>query len=295
MAAPFLGEARATHHRVRLGSVELTMVLDGAPMRQGVHPTFGHDQTEEAFVAYARARRMPARSYEAVFVPALVNTGRELVLFDTGVGAGARTTTGSGQLLPRLAAAGYRPEMVDVVALTHAHPDHIGGLWEDGAPAFPNARYVIGRAEYEGWLSGEGIPPQRAQSREMFLKILPPLAEKTTFIEPGDSVAGGITAVDTHGHSIGHMAYLVESEGKSLLLWGDVANHPVFSVERPEWEVSFDDDRERAIETRKRVLDWVATDGIPILGYHMPFPGIGFIEHAAESYRYVPETYRLKM
>ena len=97
------------------------------------------------------------------------------------------------------------------------------------------------------------------------------------------------------GHSVGHMAYLAESRGRSLLLRGDVANHPVFSVERPEWEVSFDDDKERAIETRKRILDWVATDAIPVLGFHMPFPGIGFIEHVAESYRYVPETYRLKV
>lgn len=294
MAAPLLGEARATHHRIALGAFEVTAVLDGAPMREGVHPTFGHDQTAEAFTAYARARRMPASRYEAVFVPALVNTGRELVLFDTGVGAAARAG-GSGQLLSRLAAAGYTPEMVDVVALTHCHPDHIGGLWEDGAPAFPNARYAIGRAEYDGWLLGEAIPPQRSGSRETFLKLVPPLAERAMFLEPGDSVASGITAVEAHGHSVGHMAYLAESRGRSLLLWGDVANHPVFSVERPEWEVSFDDDKERAIETRKRILDWVATDAIPVLGFHMPFPGIGFIEHVAESYRYVPETYRLKV
>ncbi len=293
MTAPLLGEARPTHHRFVLGGFEVTAVLDGRSVRQGVHPTFGHDRSEADVAAYAKARHLPADRYEAVFVPTLVNTGSALVLFDTGLGAMGRGSGAGGFLRERLREAGYAPEMVDVVALTHGHPDHIGGLVEDGAPAFPNARYAIGRAEYDGWVSGAAIPPNRATSRELFLKLVPPLAERIDFLEPGDSVVPGIEAVEAHGHSVGHMAFMVESAGKSVLLWGDVANHCVFSVERPQWQVGFDDDKARAVATRERILDWAASDALAVLGFHMPFPSVGFVERAADGYRFVPETNRL--
>lgn len=293
MTAPLLGEARATHHRIALGAFEVTSVLDGSAMRDGIHPIFGNDQDFATFEAFANERDMPAVAFEHTFAPAVVNTGDALVLFDTGLGAMGREG-GSGQLRERMAEAGYPPQSVDVVALTHSHPDHIAGLMEDGAPAFPNARYVIGRTEYDAWNSGEKIPEQRAQNRELFLKLLPPLAEKTTFLEPGEDVVPGITAVESFGHSLGHLAYMIESEGKSLLLWGDVANHFVFSVEKPEWQVSYDDDKAQAIATRTRILDWVATDKLAVIGFHMPFPAFGYVERWSGGYRWVPESDRLK-
>lgn len=295
MTAPLLGPARATLNRIVLGDYEITAVLDGAVARDGLHPVYGHDQTRETVAAYAAERHMPPERFEHVFVPSLVNTGSELVLFDTGFGAMGREMMGAGQLNDRLAEAGYTPEMVDVVAFTHCHPDHIAGLWDGDKPTYPNARYAIGRAEYDGWTSGDNIPEQRQQHRELFLKLVPPLAEKMTFLEPGDSVVSGITAVEAYGHSVGHMAYMVESAGKSLLLWGDVVNHAIFSLEKPEWHVFFDDVKNVAVETRKRILDWVATDNLPVLGFHMPFPSVGFVEHAGDSYRWIPDNYRLRV
>ncbi|MEM6761277.1 MAG: MBL fold metallo-hydrolase [Pseudomonadota bacterium] len=294
MTAPLLGEARATHHRFVLGAFEVTSVLDGAGVRDGIHPIFGHDQSKETFAAYANERHMPADRYEHSFAPALVNTGEALVLFDAGLGAMGREG-GAGLLTKRMAEAGIPAEAVDVVVITHSHPDHIAGLWEGAKPAFPNARYAIGQVEYDGWSSGEKIPEQRKINRDLFLKLLPPLAHKTTFLQPGDSVVPGITAVETYGHSVGHMSFMIESGGKSLFLWGDVANHFVFSVEKPEWGVSFDDLPEEAIATRKRVLDWAATDQLDILGFHMPFPALGRVERYGNSFRWVPESYRLKV
>lgn len=294
MPAPMLGEARATHHRLRLGDFEVTSVLDGAVVRDGIHPIFGHDISKDAFALYAQENHLSPERYEHTFTPAVVNTGSELVLFDTGLGRMGRPT-GAGRLRERLAEAGYPPEAVDVVVITHSHPDHIAGLWEGSERAFPNARYAIGRFEYDGWNKGEAIPPQRAENRELFLKLLPPLAERTTFLEPGEAVVSGITAVEAYGHSVGHMAYMIESAGRSLLLWADTANHYVFSVQKPEWQVSFDDHKEAAIETRKRILGWVATDQLPVLGFHMPFPGFGFVERAGDGFRWVPETYRLRI
>lgn len=295
MTAPLLGDARATHNRIVLGDFEVTSVLDGHVARDGVHPTYGSDQSAADFAAYAAARHMPADRFEHVFVPALVNTGTELVLFDTGFGAMGQKMMGAGQLRARLGAAGYAPEDVDVVAFTHCHPDHIADLWDGDRPSYPNARYAIGRVEYDGWTSGEKIPEQRLPHRELFLKLLPPLADRMTFLEDGDSVVSGITAVAAHGHSVGHTAYMIESAGKSLLLWGDVANHGIFSVEKPDWQVSFDDLKDVAVETRRRVLDWVATDTLPVLGFHMPFPSVGFVERHGDSYRWIPDNYRLRV
>ncbi|MEM9220997.1 MAG: MBL fold metallo-hydrolase [Pseudomonadota bacterium] len=294
MTATRLGDARATHHRIALGEFEVTAVLEGSGVNDGIHPIFGHDQTKETFCEYAVARRMPADRFEHVFIPVLVNTENALVLFDTGLGAmGAER--GAGKLRERMLEAGYSPDAVDIVVITHSHPDHIAGLWDGDKPAFPNARYAIGRVEYDGWSSGEKIPPQRAQNRELFLKTVPPLAEKTTFLEPGDSVVSGITAVESYGHSVGHMSFMIESGNRSLLLWGDVANHFVFSVGKPEWQVGFDDLKDEAIATRTRILDWVATDDVPVIGFHMPFPGIGFVERIGGEYRWIPESYRLRV
>jgi len=216
------------------------------------------------------------------------------VLFDTGFGAGGRDSH-AGLLRQRLAEVGYAPEDIDVVAFTHCHPDHISGVMEGDAPAFPNARYAIGRKEFDTWKSGDGIPAQRAQNRELFLKLIPPLADRMTFLEDGDSVVPGLTAEAAFGHSLGHMMFRLESAGKSLLIWGDVTNHYVFSLQHPESTVAFDDDKDAAKATRIRVLDMVANDGLLVAGHHMPFPSLGYVERSGGSYRWVPATYQLRV
>jgi glyoxylase-like metal-dependent hydrolase (beta-lactamase superfamily II) len=166
---------------------------------------------------------------------------------------------------------------------------------ESGALAYPNARYVIGRREYDTWKDGSEIPPQRAQNREMFLNLLPPLADQMTFVEDGDYVVPGLTAEAAFGHSLGHMMYRVESAGKSLLIWGDVTNHYVFSLQYPESTVGFDDDKEMAVISRKRVLDMAATDSLLVSGHHMPFPSVGYVERHGDSFRWTPASYQLRM
>ena len=193
-----------------------------------------------------------------------------------------------------MAAAGYRPGDVDIVALTHCHPDHILGLIEDGAPAFPNARLAIGRREHDAWMSGEGIPAARAENRALVQKLLPQLADRTVFLDPGDSFVPGITAEAAFGHAPGHLVYRVESAGKALLIWGDVANHYVFSVQAPEAGVAFDDDPAAATATRMRLLAELAAAGTPVIGFHMPFPSVGYIEGTEGRYRWVPASYQVR-
>jgi glyoxylase-like metal-dependent hydrolase (beta-lactamase superfamily II) len=292
MTATQLGPLRPTTHRFTLGEAEVTTILEGAHLREGINPPFATDMSADQIAAAARANNVPADRFQHTYTVTLINTGKELVLFDTGFGAMQRET-GAGLLRARLGEAGYAPEDIDIVAFTHMHPDHIAGVMEGDAPAFPNARYAIGRREYDEWNSGANIPAQREQNREMFLKLIPPLAERMTFLEDGDSVAAGVTAEAAFGHSLGHMMYRLESGGKSALVWGDVTNHYVFSLQHPESPVAFDDDKAAAAATRKRVLDMVATDGLLVSGFHMPFPALGYVERHGGAYRWMPATYQL--
>src|SRR5581483_7691630 len=160
--------------------------------------------------------------YQHPFSPILVNTGKELVLFDTGNGSLAaeheqlKGRLPPGELVARMAEAGYKPEDVDVVVITHGHPDHIGGLTKAGQPVFPNARYAFGAADYDFWQKGENVREARKFNRELYVKIMTPLAERASMIKPGDTVASGITAVDAFGHSPGLLAFHIESAGKRL-------------------------------------------------------------------------------
>ncbi len=119
-----------------------------------------------------------------------------------------------------------------------------------------------------------------------------PLAEKTTFIKAGDSVVSGITSEAAYGHTPGHMIFHIESAGKHLVLTADTANHYVASLQRPDWEVAFDTDKAMGAATRKKVFDMIATDKVPFIGYHMPFPAVGYAEKQEMGYRFVPVTYQ---
>ncbi len=292
MPAPLLGRLRPHINRFRLGSFEVTSILDGVMEMDSIHPPFGIDRPAEEVAASAKANLLPTNRLENSFTPNLVNTGEQLILFDVGLGSSGRAR-GAGQVRQLLSAAGYQPEDVDIVTLTHVHPDHIGGLYEADQPAFPNARYVIGRAEFDGWKDGATIPAQRQDNRNLFLKYVVPLAQKMVFLEPGDSVVPGIEAVEAFGHSAGHMAYHIESDGQAVLLWGDVTNHFVLSLQHPEWQVAYDDEPARATATRQRMLDMAATDRLLVLGHHMPFPSVGYVEKLNGIYRWTPAAYQV--
>lgn len=292
MPAPLHGDLSSPVHRFVLGEFEVTTICDG-DLRMPINGPFLLDKGADEIISIAQAGNLPTDTTENNFVPTLVNTGSELVLFDTGFG-GLRRGNGAGFLRERLALAGYTPEDIDIIAFTHMHPDHIGGILEDGSLAFPNARLMIGRREFDEWNSGENIPPQRAENRELFMELIVPLADQFTYLEDGDEVCKGVTSEAAFGHSMGHLMYRLNSSGKSALVWGDVANHFIFSVGYPESPVGFDDDKEAAIATRKRVLDMVAQDGLLVVGHHMPFPSVGYVERSANGYRWIPLTYQLR-
>jgi glyoxylase-like metal-dependent hydrolase (beta-lactamase superfamily II) len=273
--APMLGIAPAKVSRYKFGAFELTAISDGQVTLDQPWTVFGENQKPETVQAFAKKYNLPADKHTITFTPVIVNTGNEVVLFDTGWGSG---NPGRGQFAATLGAAGYTLDQIDVVVLTHFHPDHMGGLMDGDKPVFPNARYVMGEAEHNFWTN----PAQDAGGTADFYKLtkakVTPLAAKTTFVKGEGTAVAGITGIETPGHTPGHMSWRLESEGKQLVVTGDICNHAVLSMQQPKWHVLFDMDKELAVKTRMRMLDMLATDRIPMVGYHMPFPAVGFVE-----------------
>ena len=285
---------KSSIHRFTLGEAVVSTIQDGAHIREPINPPFALDKSDEEIAQITARNNLPAHGFESGYTPTIIRKGGQTVLFDTGF-APLGLEEPVGHLRRRLAYAGYAPDDIDIVAFTHCHPDHILGVMDGDKPTYPNARYVIGRKEFDAWSSGEGIPEQRAGTRDIFLKLIQPLADRMTFLEDGESVVSGLTAEAAFGHSPGHMMYRLESAGKSLLVWGDLTNHFVFSLQYPDSLVGYDDDKDMAIATRNRVLDMVATDGLLVSGFHMPFPSVGYVERTHDSYRWTPASYQTRM
>lgn len=276
--APMMGVSFARHRRFMIGGFEVTTILGGTTPRDEPQGIFGMNVSPEEFAAVSAANFLSTEVSQFYFTPTVVNTGSELVLFDTGLNAAA--TTGA------LASAGYTPEQIDIVVLTHMHGDHIGGMMTDGAPTYPNARYVTGQAEYDFWA---------AAGNEGFDANVRPMAEMMTFLGDGGDVVSGITSMAAFGHTPGHMVYRLDSAGAGLVIMADLANHPVWSLARPDWEVRFDADKAQAAASRRNVLGMIAADRIPAVGYHMPFPAVGYVDTGTDGaeFEWVPEAGQL--
>ena len=283
--------ARATEHDAMmtenrrksgfmLGDFEVSTLLGGTRTVEDPQGAFGMNVPPEEFAEVSRENFIPADRTQFFFTPTVVNTGSDVVLFDTGLAA--------DQTLAALDPTGYGAGDVSVVVLTHMHGDHIGGMTDaEGNATYPNARYVTGQVEYDHWA---------AQENEGFDTKVRPFAEQFSFIGDGDSPVSGVTGMAAFGHTPGHMVYMLDSGGEQMLIFADTANHYVWSLAYPEWEVRFDADSAAAAETRKRILGMLAADRLPFIGYHMPFPATGFVEDRGEGrFRYVPTSYQLML
>lgn len=279
-AAPMLGVAQAPYRRVKVGNFEVTTLLAGTRSVDDPHGIFGMNVDDETFNAVSAEAGLSADAAQFFFTPTLVNNGSELVLFDTGLqGAGT---------VAAIEAAGYTADQVDKVVITHMHGDHIGGMTlEDGSLTYTNATYVTGRTEYDAWAKADN---------DNFKAKVEPFADQFTFLEDGGSVSSGLTAMAAFGHTPGHMAYMVEDGGTQLVIGADFANHYVWSLAHPDWEVRFDMDKAAAAATRRRMLDMLVADKTAFVGYHMPWPGIGYVEKNGEGgYRYAAHSYQLML
>jgi len=213
----------AAQNSFALGEFTVSTLLAGTRTADNPQAIFGMNVTPEEFAEVSEQNFIPADKNQFFFTPTVVNAGGQTVLFDTGLNPAGITGP--------LAEAGIKPEDVNIIVLTHMHGDHIGGLMnDDGTPTFANARYVTGQAEFDAWAK---------MDNENFDKKVKPLADKMSFIGDGGSVVSGITGMAATGHTPGHMIYMLESAGEQLVIAADTANHYVWSLAYPEWEVKF--------------------------------------------------------
>ncbi|MET0550669.1 MAG: MBL fold metallo-hydrolase [Xanthomonas sp.] len=226
----------------------------------------------------------------------LIQDGTHLTLVDTG------TATcfgpGLGQVLANLRAAGYAPAQVDDVLLTHAHPDHLCGLLDaQGQPAYPNATVWLSAADAAYWLD----PASEADAPQM-LRFAFPLAraavapyqatQRLRRFRPGDALPGGAVALDTHGHTPGHVSYRFDGgAGQQLLVWGDLVHYHAVQFAQPQASYEADSDRDAAIAARKRMLAQAADHGWWVAGAHLPFPGLGHVRRADAAFAWVPTEF----
>jgi glyoxylase-like metal-dependent hydrolase (beta-lactamase superfamily II) len=289
--APVAGKQAPGFYRYKVGSFECTSINDGArtfPMPD----SFVKNVSKDEALAAAEAAYMPKGMVTVPFNPQIINTGSKLVLIDTGYGPGIGPTVG---LLPaHMAAAGIDPKAIDVVILSHLHPDHINGVrMADGTPAFPNAEVMAPTQDWAFWMSEDNF--NKAQSNPMMKayfenvrKVLSPFASKVTKYDWGKEVAPGITAIDTRGHTPGHTSFALASGSSKVLIQSDVTNIPELFLRNPDWHVMFDVDPVQAAQTRHKFYDMAAAEKALVVGFHFPFPSLGYVEKDGGKYRLVP-------
>ena len=292
-AAPAAGRQAPGFYRSKLGDYELTQLADGArtfPMPDGFIVNLPKDQA----LAAAEAAYLPKGQVTIPFNPMVVNTGSKLIVIDTGNGLGAfEASKGAvGQMNANMKAAGIDPNAVDLVLISHFHGDHIGGLkTADGKLVYPNAEIKVPATEWAFWTDEANQAKANGFNKGQFAnvkKMLDGLGDKVTKFEAGKEVAPGITSVATPGHTPGHVSFVIASGNARILVQSDVSNIPALFLNRPDWQVVFDNDPNLAVATRHKFYDMAVAEKAAVIGYHFSFPSVGHVEKDGSGYRLVP-------
>ena len=294
-AAEMQGAQVPGYYRFKLGDFEITVLSDGAYKL----PTdfMAKNQPRDKVKAYLEAHMLNTEERVSHVNIPLINTGEELVLVD--VGGGSNFLNGAGKLAANLEASGYTPDQVDKVIITHGHPDHIWGLIDDfDELLFPNATYLIAGKEWDFWGSdaaAEKLPETLQSFAVGAARRLPLIEETATQFTPEKEILPGIYAVDTPGHTPGHVSLIVRSGSEQLLVTADAITHPYISFEHPDWWPRTDIDPEMGEKSRRKILDMAAAERMLCLSYHISFPGLGRVVGQGSAYRWLPETWQWQL
>ncbi len=278
----------------KVGTFECIVVSDG---------TFAYPHPAQIFFANAPKERLEQvlrehnidpeqwEQYVSPYPSLVINTGQHRVLVDTGAGRLEPTT---GKLIPNLKAEGIAPEDIDTVILTHGHPDHIGGnIDSEGKPAFPNARYVMWKDEWNFWTSEPNLAELKVNEHIKKLLItfarnnLPPIQDQLDLVDRETEIVPGIRAVAAPGHTPGHMAVAIASDSEQLLYISDAVLHPIH-LEQPDWYAAVDFAPQQVVTTRRRLLNLAAAEKALVLAFHFPFPSLGYVVQKEEGWQWQP-------
>ena len=281
--------ALAGPHSFKHGAVDVTVVSDG----HLVLPTgvFGPDAPPEALKAILAAAGATGSEIQVPANVTLIKSGSDLILFDNG--SGTEFQPSAGKLVENLKLAGIDPAAITKMVFTHAHPDHIWATVNSGGSLnFPNAAYYCAAAEWDFWM-GKDILTQMPKEMHPFVlgaqKHLNGAKDRVMMVKPGDDIVTGIRVLETYGHTPGHVSFEVAG-GDGLIIVGDAIGLPVMYFPHPEWRLAFDAMHDVAVAKRKALLDRAATDKTKMLGFHWPYPGVGYAERKDSAYQFVAAT-----
>jgi len=295
-AVPPSGKQTPGVYRYRIGTFELTALYDGIWYRPITDKFIRNAPFAEVEHALAAAF-MPADKLTTPFTTLVVNTGRKLVLIDTGTGG--QIAPSAGALRDNLVAAGIDPKAVDLIVISHFHPDHINGIKDkDNGVVFPNAEIMVPAAEWNFWMDDANMNAAPAEQKLTFRnqrRIFFDIAPHVTRFEPGAEVAPGILTLAAPGHTPGHTVCSIHSGDQSLMVLGDTAQHPAVFARHPDWQAAFDIDGDVAVATRKKLFDRAAADRVLVTGYHFPFPACGHLMKTASGYEHIPVEWQPRL
>ncbi len=287
-AAPMAKTQAPGFYRMAVGDFEVTVLSDGTidlPMDKLLHqkPEKSTKTLEHNFL------KSPVETSVNAF---LVNTGSKLVLIDTGAGGLFGPTLGN--LLASLKAAGYQPEQVDEIYITHLHGDHVGGLGVLDKPAFPNAVVRMDKHDADYFLSKTNLDKASAEAKGNFqgpINAVSGYAGKVKPFEGNTELVPGVRSTSSYGHTPGHTTYVVESKGQKLVLIGDLMHNAAVQFPEPGVTIEFDSDSKAALAQRKVAFAEAAKQGYWMGAAHLPFPGVGHLRAEGKGYKFFPVNY----
>lgn len=289
LAAGHSATEGAALYSAPLGQYRITALLDGvAPLGRGFF--FGGDEIDTVMEQVGigpDALPAPVSAF-------LLQSDDRTILIDAGMGEQELLGPGFGGVTPGLAAAGVAPEDIDLVILTHAHPDHLGGLIRGGEAVFKNAELAVGEVEAGFWTDEAMMAQAPAEAKGLFQlaqTVLNAYGTNVTRIADGNEAAPGLSMILSPGHTPGHSIVRIDGGDRQLLMIADSLHSADVHTALPDIGFGFDSDPAQAAVSRRRIFDMVSADKMLVAGSHIHFPGFGRILRDGDAYRYVPATW----
>ncbi len=281
------------YYKFKLGKYTITVISDGS--FQLPASSLGVNVPEAQVNAFLKANLASTESYTAHTNSCIIETGEKVILVEAGAGRSFSKTT--GMFDRNLKQAGYDPKDIDIVLFTHAEPDNIWGVMRDASEStrFSKATYYINSSEWDYWMQEElesKLTEDYAKNIRKTQQALSSISSRSKRIGVKEELVPGISIFDTSGHTAGHISLVIKSDEETMIISGDTVYHPYVSFEHPEWHMANDMDPQKAVISRKTLLEQAISEEALLLGFHLPFPGIGRVARNNKSYRWIPEIWK---
>lgn len=274
----------------KLGDMEVIALNDGVA-RRPLAAEFVKNAPLAEVQALLQSQGLPTEYIDIPYTAFLIVAGGRRILMDTGFADNGGPTT--GRLLANLSAAGFKPEDIDTVLVSHYHGDHINGLRNKaGQLVFPKAKIMVPAPEHAFWMDEARMAAAPDAMKGAFQNVRRVFgglgAEQLQRFEPGQEVAPGIQSVAAFGHTPGHTLFVTQSKGEKFAYVADLTNIPQLFARNPDWAVQFDMNADAAREVRRRVFDMIVADKMMAGGFHFPFPAFGRIDKLGGGFDFKP-------